>query len=69
MTDGKQQLIRRGKAIRNPIRFRMRCAPAFDYGRTAQFYFEKMLSYANHLGLYAEETGSSGEQFGNFPKQ
>jgi GH15 family glucan-1,4-alpha-glucosidase len=35
VTEGKQQLIRRVKAIRNPIRFRMRCAPAFDYGRSA----------------------------------
>jgi GH15 family glucan-1,4-alpha-glucosidase len=36
--------------------------------KKARFYFEKMLSYANHLGLYAEETGSSGEQLGNFPQ-
>jgi len=34
VTEGKQQLIRRVKAIRNPIGFRMRCAPAFDYGRS-----------------------------------
>jgi GH15 family glucan-1,4-alpha-glucosidase len=30
--------------------------------------FEKMLTYANHLGLYAEEIGRSGEQLGNFPQ-
>ena len=30
--------------------------------------FERMLGYANHLGLYAEETGSSGEALGNFPQ-
>ncbi|HXV62816.1 MAG TPA: glycoside hydrolase family 15 protein, partial [Vicinamibacteria bacterium] len=30
--------------------------------------FEEMLGYANHLGLYAEETGSSGEALGNFPQ-
>jgi GH15 family glucan-1,4-alpha-glucosidase len=36
--------------------------------KKARFYFEKVLSYANHLGLYAEETGSSGEQLGNFPQ-
>jgi GH15 family glucan-1,4-alpha-glucosidase len=36
--------------------------------KKARFYFEKMLSYANHLGLFAEETGSSGEQLGNFPQ-
>jgi len=30
--------------------------------------FEKMLTYANHLGLYSEEIGSTGEQLGNFPQ-
>jgi GH15 family glucan-1,4-alpha-glucosidase len=30
--------------------------------------FEKMLTYANHLGLYAEEIGLTGEQLGNFPQ-
>ena len=34
----------------------------------AQLMFEKMLGYANHLGLYAEETGQSGESLGNFPQ-
>ena len=34
----------------------------------AQLMFEKMLGYANHLGLYAEETGHSGESLGNFPQ-
>ena len=34
----------------------------------ARLIFEKMLSYANHLGLYAEETGYSGEGLGNFPQ-
>ncbi len=33
----------------------------------ARLMFEEMLGYANHLGLYAEETGSSGEALGNFP--
>ncbi|MEJ7872578.1 MAG: glycoside hydrolase family 15 protein [Rubrobacteraceae bacterium] len=27
-----------------------------------------MFSYANHLGLYAEEIGPSGEALGNFPQ-
>ena len=27
-----------------------------------------MLTYANHLGLYSEEIGSSGELLGNFPQ-
>jgi len=30
--------------------------------------FERMLGYANHLGLYAEELGPSGEHLGNFPQ-
>ncbi|MFN0171615.1 MAG: glycoside hydrolase family 15 protein [Bryobacteraceae bacterium] len=34
----------------------------------ARFIFEKMLTYANHLGLYAEQIGPSGEALGNFPQ-
>ena len=34
----------------------------------ARLMFEKMLGYANHLGLYAEETGPRGESLGNFPQ-
>ncbi|MFD4877063.1 glycoside hydrolase family 15 protein [Streptomyces sp. NPDC058420] len=34
----------------------------------ARLAFEKMLTYANHLGLYAEEIGRTGEQQGNFPQ-
>jgi GH15 family glucan-1,4-alpha-glucosidase len=34
----------------------------------ARLIFEKMLSYANHLRLYAEEVSHSGEQLGNFPQ-
>jgi GH15 family glucan-1,4-alpha-glucosidase len=34
----------------------------------ARLAFEKMLTYANHLGLYAEEIGPSGELLGNFPQ-
>ncbi len=34
----------------------------------ARLIFEKMLTYANHLGLYAEEIGPAGEQLGNFPQ-
>ena len=34
----------------------------------ARLVFEKMLTYANHLGLYSEEIGPSGEQLGNFPQ-
>lgn len=34
----------------------------------ARLIFEKMLGYANHLGLYAEQTGSHGEALGNMPQ-
>jgi GH15 family glucan-1,4-alpha-glucosidase len=32
----------------------------------ARLTFEKMSTYANHLGLYYEEIGLTGEQLGNF---
>jgi GH15 family glucan-1,4-alpha-glucosidase len=34
----------------------------------ARFYFEKMLGYANHLGIYSEQLGFKGEHLGNFPQ-
>ncbi len=34
----------------------------------ARYTFEKMQTYANHVGLFAEEIGPSGEQLGNFPQ-
>ena len=34
----------------------------------AQLTFEKMMTYANHLGLFSEEIGLTGEQLGNFPQ-
>ncbi len=34
----------------------------------ARLTFEKMLTYANHVGLFAEEIGPTGEQLGNFPQ-
>ncbi|SBT90794.1 hypothetical protein GA0115233_102244 [Streptomyces sp. DI166] len=41
-----------------------------DVGRLpqARYTFEKMQMYANHVGLFAEEIGPSGEQLGNFPQ-
>ncbi len=39
-------------------------------GRIAEsrYIFEKMLTHANHVGLFAEEIGQSGEALGNFPQ-
>ncbi|MER6307209.1 glycoside hydrolase family 15 protein [Streptomyces sp. NPDC001657] len=34
----------------------------------ARLVFEKMLGYANHLGLYSEEIDLTGRQLGNFPQ-
>ncbi len=34
----------------------------------ARVIFERMLGYANHLGLYAEETAQNGKAIGNFPQ-
>jgi GH15 family glucan-1,4-alpha-glucosidase len=34
----------------------------------ARTTFEKMLTYANHVGLYSEEIALTGEQIGNFPQ-
>ncbi len=34
----------------------------------ARLAFEKTLTYANHLGLYAEQISRTGEQQGNFPQ-
>jgi len=34
----------------------------------ARLAFEKMLTHANHVGLYAEQISRTGEQQGNFPQ-
>ena len=34
----------------------------------ARLILEKMFTYANHVGLYAEEIGPTGEALGNFPQ-
>lgn len=34
----------------------------------ARLALEKMFTYSNHLGLYAEQVGLNGEQLGNFPQ-
>jgi GH15 family glucan-1,4-alpha-glucosidase len=39
-----------------------------EYLEEARLTFERMLGFANHVGLYAEQTGPSGEALGNFPQ-
>jgi GH15 family glucan-1,4-alpha-glucosidase len=39
-----------------------------DLVEEARVKFDRMLGYANHLGLYAEQTGARGEALGNFPQ-
>ena len=39
-----------------------------DLIEEARLMFERMLGFANHVGLYAEETGPRGEALGNFPQ-
>jgi len=34
----------------------------------ARLVFEKMFTYANHLGLFSEEIDATGGQLGNFPQ-
>ncbi|MGW7003305.1 glycoside hydrolase family 15 protein [Streptomyces sp. NPDC054933] len=34
----------------------------------ARYVFEKMITQANHVGLYSEEIGPAGEALGNFPQ-
>jgi GH15 family glucan-1,4-alpha-glucosidase len=34
----------------------------------ARLTFEKMLTYANHVGLFSEEIAFDGAQIGNFPQ-
>jgi GH15 family glucan-1,4-alpha-glucosidase len=38
------------------------------FAEEAQLAFEKLQSFANHLGLFSEEIGPRGELVGNFPQ-
>jgi GH15 family glucan-1,4-alpha-glucosidase len=45
-----------------------RIAPDRDDYVSRQLTFEKMFTYANHLGLFSEEIDATGGQLGNFPQ-
>jgi GH15 family glucan-1,4-alpha-glucosidase len=34
----------------------------------ARLALEKMFTYADHVGLYAEQFSATGDQIGNFPQ-
>ncbi|HKS74579.1 MAG TPA: glycoside hydrolase family 15 protein [Terriglobales bacterium] len=44
------------------------CLARAGHLEKAQLLFEKLLGYANHLGLYSEELGANGQHLGNFPQ-
>ena len=46
----------------------LRHSPHFGGGQARRTGFEDTQGYANHLGLYAEQTGPRGEALGNFPQ-
>ena len=55
----------RSRSARSCTSTRSRGRAELDDARLA---FEKMLTYANHVGLYSEEIALTGEQIGNFPQ-
>ncbi len=48
--------------------WRIECVARAGEVDKARLLFDKMLGYANHLGLYSEQLGSSGEHLGNTPQ-
>jgi GH15 family glucan-1,4-alpha-glucosidase len=48
--------------------WRIECLARQGQVDKARLLFEKMLGYANHVGLYSEEIGMNGELLGNFPQ-
>ena len=44
------------------------CLARAGESELAKEHFEKMLGYANHLGLFSEQIGMRGQHLGNFPQ-
>jgi GH15 family glucan-1,4-alpha-glucosidase len=61
--------LRGGKGAFNMCTFwYVECLARAGDVKQARFLFEKMLGYANHVGLFSEELGLAGEYLGNFPQ-
>ncbi|MEE1939815.1 glycoside hydrolase family 15 protein [Streptomyces sp. TRM 70361] len=46
----------------------IQCLAMAGQTEKAELFFEKMHTYANHLGLYAEEMDGTGRNLGNYPQ-
>ena len=52
----------------NPAIFQLPLRAFAGHIEDAQLLFEKLLGYANHLGLFSEEVSGKGEAIGNYPQ-
>lgn len=68
-TDGKLDGLDGGEGTFSMCTFwYVECLSKAGHLNKARLFFEKMLGYANHLGLYSEMLGMQGEHLGNFPQ-
>ncbi len=62
-------LIRRRTVVQcGPLAAKIVSASLIGVLDEARLAFEKMLTYANRVGLYAEQISRAGQQQGNFPR-
>ena len=66
--DAGRAARQRGHVLALHVLVRRRAGQGGPARRTRELTFQKMHTYANHLGLYSEEIGQTGEQLGNFPQ-
>ena len=67
--DGEVDGLKGGEGTFNMCSFwYAECLSRAGETEKARYNFEKMLGYANHLGLYSEELGTRAEHLGNFPQ-
>jgi len=68
-TDGELDGLAGGEGTFSMCTFwYVECLSKAGHLNKARLFFEKMLGYANHLGLYSEMLGMQGEHLGNFPQ-